>query len=152
MPCQEPAPPSSLLLSVSLSLGISVTQPAGLVPGRSHSRRRARGRSADCWRRRAPVGAGLAGQTVQSFIFFLRIIYIPQQTKGKVCFQHHLTDAWCGDNWTSKENHIPVCPVGPPLEDRRNEHQLALVAVRVNMALILINYIKMENRDGSGTS
>lgn len=42
---------------------------------------------------------------------------------------------------------------GPPLEDRRNEDQLALVAVRVNMALIiLINYIKMENRDDSGTS
>lgn len=42
---------------------------------------------------------------------------------------------------------------GPPWEDRQNEDQLAPVAVRVNMALIiLINYIKMENRDGSGTS
>lgn len=42
---------------------------------------------------------------------------------------------------------------GPSWEDRRNEDQLAPVAVRVNMALIiLINYIKMENRDGSGTS
>lgn len=41
----------------------------------------------------------------------------------------------------------------PPWEDRRNEDQLAPVAVRVNMALItLINYIKMENRDGPGTS
>lgn len=42
---------------------------------------------------------------------------------------------------------------GSPWEDRQNEDQLAPVAVRVNMALIiLINYIKMENRDGSGTS
>lgn len=41
----------------------------------------------------------------------------------------------------------------PPWEDRHNEDQLAPVAVRVNMALIiLINYIKMENRDGPGTS
>lgn len=42
---------------------------------------------------------------------------------------------------------------GPPWEDRRNEGQLAPVAVRVNMALIiLINYIKMENRAGPGIS